>query len=216
MTELILALDVTEKKTALTIAHACAPHLDAIKLGYPLILSCGLPIAREMEELDLPLIADFKLADIPNTNRLIAEQVFDAGFASIICHGFTGRDSVQACVDTAADYGGACFVVSEMSHPGATAFFHGGTAEQIARLAMECGADGIIAPATRPERVRVLRGIVGTRKILSPGVGVQGGDAAAVADIVDGIIVGRAIYGAEDPQAAAKAFSSVRKGVNVY
>jgi orotidine-5'-phosphate decarboxylase len=210
MAELILALDVTGRKQALRTAKACAPHLDAIKLGYPLILSCGLAFAGELEGLGLPLIADFKVADIPNTNRLIAEQVFDAGFASIICHGFTGKDAVQACVDVAADYGGACFVVAEMSHPGATAFFHGGAAEKIAGLAMECGADGIIAPATRPERVKALRKIVGTRKILSPGVGAQDGDAAAVANIVDGIIVGRAIYGAEDPAAAAESFALIR------
>jgi len=210
MAELILALDVTGKTQAKKIAKACAPHIDAIKLGYPLILSCGLEFAEELGDLDLPLIADFKVADIPNTNKLIAEQVFDAGFASIICHGFTGKDAVQACVDVAADYGGACFVVAEMSHPGATAFFHGGAAEKIAELAMECGADGIIAPATRPERVKVLRKIVGNRKILSPGVGAQGGDAEAVAKIVDGIIVGRAIYDAEDPATAAESFAKVR------
>jgi orotidine-5'-phosphate decarboxylase len=210
MADLILALDVTGKKQALAIAHACASHIDAIKLGYPLILSCGLAIAGELEALDLPLIADFKVADIPNTNRLIAEQVFDAGFSSIICHGFTGKDAVQACVDVSADYGGACFVVAEISHPGATAFFHGGAAEMIASLAMECGADGIIAPATRPERVKVLRKIVGNRKILSPGVGAQGGDAATVAKLVDGIIVGRAIYEAEDPASAAETFARVR------
>jgi len=212
MADLILALDATEKMLALKIAGAAAPHLDAIKLGYPLILSCGLAFAAEFEEFDVPLIADFKVADIPNTNRLIAEQVFDAGFASIICHGFCGKDSVEACVSVAEDYGGACFVVAEMSHPGATAFFHGGAAEKIAELAMECGADGIIAPATRPERVKALRKIVGTRKILSPGVGAQGGDAAAVAEIVDGIIVGRAIYESDDPAAAAKSFAHVRSG----
>ena len=212
MADLILALDVPEKKQALTIAHSCASHIDAIKLGYPLILSCGLEVAGELETLDLPLIADFKVADIPNTNRLIAEQVFDAGFSSIICHGFTGKDAVQACVAVAADYGGACFVVAEMSHPGATAFFHGGTAEKIAAMAMECGADGIIAPATRPERVKVLRRIIGKRKILSPGVGAQGGDAADVANLVDGIIVGRAIYEAVDPAAAAETFARIRTG----
>jgi orotidine-5'-phosphate decarboxylase len=211
MAELILALDVTEKKKALAIAHDCAPYLDAIKLGYPLILSCGLAIAKELEDENLPLIADFKVADIPNTNRLIAEQVFDAGFSSIICHGFTGKDAVQACVDTSSDYGGACFVVAEMSHPGATVFFQGGTAEQIARLAIECGADGIIAPATRPDRVMALRHIVGNRKILSPGIGAQGGDIDEVAGLADGIIVGRAIYEAENPRSSAKAFAHIRK-----
>jgi orotidine-5'-phosphate decarboxylase len=212
MTDLILALDATDRKQAQKIAKAAAPHIDAIKIGYPLVLSCGLEIAAEFEKFDLPLIADFKVADIPNTNRLIAEQVFDAGFTSIICHGFVGRDSVQACVEVAADYGGACFVVAEMSHPGATAFFHGGSAEKIAALAMESGADGIIAPATRPDRTRALRKIVGSRKILSPGVGAQGGDASAVAKIVDGIIVGRAIYESDDPAAAAESYAQMLSG----
>jgi orotidine-5'-phosphate decarboxylase len=210
MTELILALDVTEKKKALAIAHECAPYLDAIKLGYPLILSCGLSIAQDLEGEDLPLIADFKVADIPNTNRLIAEQVFDAGFSSIICHGFIGKDAVQTCVDTSSDYGGACFVVAEMSHPGATEFFQGGIAERIARLTLECGADGIIAPGTRLDRVNVLRHIVGNRKILSPGIGAQGGEADAVARLVDGIIVGRAIYDADNPGIAAERFARIR------
>jgi orotidine-5'-phosphate decarboxylase len=212
MTELILSLDVTGKKEALAIAHACTPYIDAIKLGFPLILSCGLSVVRKFEDENLPLIADFKVADIPNTNRLIVEQVFNAGFSSVICHGFTGKDAIQACVETTSDYGGACFVVAEMSHPGATEFFHGKTAEHIAHLAMECGADGIIAPATRPDRVRVLRSIVKDRKILSPGIGIQGGDPDRVAGLADGIIVGRAIYEAQDPAAAARLFNHVRSG----
>jgi orotidine-5'-phosphate decarboxylase len=210
MTELILALDVTEKKKAIAIAHACAPHIDAIKVGYPLILSCGLSIAQELAAEKLPLIADFKVADIPNTNTLICEQVFRAGFSSVICHGFTGMDSVKACVTSAHAHGGECFVVAEMSHPGGKAFFSGGVAEQIASDAMNAGADGIIAPATRPDRVKVLRSFVGTKKILSPGIGAQGGDADAVASLVDGIIVGRSIYEAPDPAAAAKGYAHVR------
>ena len=215
MTELILALDVMEKKKALDVVRACASHIDAIKIGYPLILSSGFSVVRDLEEEDLPLIADFKVADIPNTNRLIAEQAFDAGFSSIICHGFTGKDAVQACVDTSSDYGGACYVVAEMSHPGATEFFQGGTAERITRLAMECGADGIIAPATRPDRINVLRHIVGNRKILSPGIGAQGGDADAVARLVDGIIVGRAIYEADNPGSTAMDFARVVRRNNI-
>jgi len=210
MTELILALDVMERKKALAIAHACAPHIDAIKVGYPLVLSCGLAIAQELAKEKLPLIADFKVADIPNTNELICGQVFGAGFSAIICHGFTGLDSLKACVTAAHTHRGACYVVAEMSHPGGNEFFSGGIAERIASGAMDAGADGIIAPATRPDRVKILRGIVGRKKILSPGVGTQGGDADAVAALVDGIIVGRSIYDAPDPAAAAKAYARIR------
>ena len=210
MPDLILALDVTEKKKALATAHACAPHLDAIKIGYPLVLSAGLSIAGELAQEGLPLIADFKVADIPNTDTLICDQVFSAGFSGIICHGFTGMDSVRACVASAHAHKGECFVVAEMSHPGGKEFFSGGIAEQIASDAIIAGADGIIAPATRPDRVRVLRGFIGDKKILSPGIGTQGGDADAVAALVDGIIVGRSIYEAPDPAAAARSYAHLR------
>lgn len=212
MADLILALDVTAKEEALAIARSCAPHLDAIKIGYPLVLSAGLSIARELSVLDLPLIADFKVADIPNTSTLITEQVFEAGFSAIICQGFVGTDSVKAVVQAAHRKGGECYVVAEMSHPGAKEFFSQGTPEQITANAMVAGADGIIAPATRPDRVKVLRGFVGSRKILSPGVGAQGGDAHAVAGIVDGVIIGRAIYTAGSPARAAEDYARSVRG----
>jgi orotidine-5'-phosphate decarboxylase len=210
MTRLILALDVAGEEDAVRIAGQCAPYIDAIKIGYPLVLSTGLSIARDLGSTGLPLIADFKVADIPNTNRLIARQVFSCGFSAIICHGFTGSDSAEACIRSAHDHGGECYIVAEMSHPGAEEFFHGGVAERIAELAVRLGADGIIAPATRPDRVRLLRKIVGRKKIFSPGVGAQGGDAALVAGLVDGIIVGRQIYQSPDPASAAAAYARIR------
>jgi orotidine-5'-phosphate decarboxylase len=211
MTSLILALDVTEKRKAVSIATRCAPHIDAVKVGYPLVLAAGLSIAEDLGDLDLPLIADFKVADIPNTSRLIAEEVFTSGYDALICQGFTGHDSVLACVEMAKEYGGECFVVTEMSHPGATEFFHGGVAERIAALAKECDADGIIAPATRPERIASLRELIGNLKIYSPGVGAQGGDISAIKGIVDGVIIGRAIYEAEYPEEAALQFAGIRQ-----
>ncbi len=199
MVELVLALDVTATDRASRLATACAPYIDALKIGYPLILAGGSGIIETFTDLDLPLIADFKVADIPNTNRLITGQAFALGFDAIICQGFVGRDAVTTCVETAHEYGGDCYVVAEMSHPGATEFFGEGVGERIAALSVECGADGIIAPATRPGRVATLRALVGDRKIYSPGVGAQGGDPASITGLVDGIIVGRAIYESDNP-----------------
>jgi orotidine-5'-phosphate decarboxylase len=120
-------------------------------------------------------------------------------------------DSVKACVASARAHRGECYVVAEMSHPGGKEFFSGGVAEQIAANAVIAGADGIIAPATRPDRVAVLRGFVGDKKILSPGVGTQGGDVDSIAELVDGIIVGRSIYEAKDPAAAAQSYAAARR-----
>lgn len=211
MPDLILALDVLSRDEALCVAEAAAPHLDAIKIGYPLVLAAGLDIAGPLSEFGIPIIADFKVADIPNTNRLIAEQVFAAGCFGIICQGFCGSDSVAACVEAADDAGGECYVVTEMSHPGALEFLSGKNAELLAQMAVDAGAHGIIAPATRPERVQTLRTIIGEKKILSPGVGAQGGDPEKIAPLIDGMIVGRSIYTAEDPAEAARTYARFRR-----
>lgn len=207
MADLILSLDVPDRASAIGIARACAPHVDAIKVGYPLVLSAGISVARVLLPLGLPLVADFKVADIPDTNQAICTLAFQAGFSAVIAHAFPGEDALSGCVGVAHSNGGACYAIAEMSHHGAAEFFHGGVAERLAALAVRCKADGIIAPATRPDRVARLREIVGALKILSPGVGAQGGDLEAVKDLVDGIIVGRSIYGAADPAAAAEEFA---------
>ena len=205
MAELVLALDVEDRAAALRIAEAVAPHIDALKVGYPLALSAGLSIARELKaSTGKKLIADFKVADIPHTNQLICEQAFTAGFDAVIAQGFVGMDAVKACVQSAHRHGGECYVVAEMSHPGAVEFFHQGVAERIAAMAVVAGADGIIAPATRPDRVQTLRQMVGRLKIYAPGVGAQGGELGQVTALVDGVIIGRMIYGAADPAAVAR------------
>jgi orotidine-5'-phosphate decarboxylase len=204
-TRLILALDVTSRERALSLAEKLRSYFDAIKIGYPLILSAGLGIITEISAT-LPVIADLKVADIPNTNRLICEAVLDAGAGGIIAQAFPGKDSLLACTKSAAEHGADLFAVTEMSHPGAELFM-APLAVRMARMAMEVGATGVVAPATRPERIKLIRSIIGDRMIISPGVGAQGGSAGVALEAgADYLIVGRSVYEAEDPAAYAKKF----------
>lgn len=203
--KLILALDVTDRKEAISIASSLGELVDAIKINYPLVLSCGLGIISDIKE-HANVIADFKVADIPNTNRLICEETFKAGADAIICQGFVGSDSVKACVDTARVYGKEVYVVTEMSHPGAVEFLQP-YAMKLVDIAISSGTSGIIAPATRPERLAMIKKKATGLKILSPGVGVQGGDAStAIKAGADFVIVGRSIYNAKDPYDATTKF----------
>ncbi len=209
MKRLILALDVYKKETALKVAGKTAEYLWALKINWPLILGSGLGIIEELKkETGLPVIADLKLADIPNTNRLIAGKVFNAGADYIITHGFTGRDSVKAVMEL-----GDVIMVTEMSHPGAREFIQPLT-DRLVELANELEPFGIIAPATRPERVAYIRRrLKGDIKILTPGVGAQGGSARRVLEAgADYIIVGRSIYTSENPTESAKRFHEEIQG----
>ncbi len=203
MKRLVLALDVYERERALEIAECTSDYLWAVKVNWPLIIGSGLKIIAELKQVTgLPIIADLKLADIPNTNRLIAEKVFEAGADYIIIHGFTGRESVKAVMEL-----GKTIIIVEMSHPGAREFIQPVT-DGFIELANELRPFGVIAPATRPERVAYIRSRLRPGiKILSPGVGAQGGKVGEVFKAgADYIIVGRSIYDSENPREAARRF----------
>ena len=215
-TGIILALDVTDEKDAIEIVSKTAGCIDAVKIGYPLVLGTGLAIVSKLSKF-APVIADFKVADIPNTDRLICEHVFKAGCSAIIVQGFTGPDSLAECVKIAKEYDRKVFVVSEMSHLGGDYFFTDSVSKEIASLAKKSGAFGIVAPATRPARVKELRAVIGNElKIISPGVGAQGGSAAdTIKAGADWVIVGRSIYGAKDPRAEAEKVKKEIEGLIV-
>ena len=62
-------------------------------------------------------------------------------------------------------------------------------------MALEVGATGVVAPATRPEDVARVKSLIGDLEIISPGVGAQGGDSKeTIRAGADFIIVGRGIY----------------------
>lgn len=200
-TRLILALDETDPKKALMIVEQVKDYIDAVKINWPLVLTAGPGMITDLAHYS-DVICDFKVADIPNTVSLIVKNAVARGASGVIVHAFTGDDSLKAAVEAAGK--AKIFAVTEMSHPGGKMFtaLH---ATEMAKLGVKCGVTGFIAPATRPERIAVIRQVIGDKLILSPGVGVQGGSASsAIKAGADYVIVGRAIYGSDDPIGVAK------------
>ena len=202
---LILALDVMSESEAIEICDSIKDYIDTIKIGYPLALAEGLEIISKLKDkFGFKVICDFKVADIDATNSKICDETFKAGADAIICHGFVGSDSVQACLDMANKHEKEIFLLTEMSHPGAKMFLQK-DAEKIAEMGVEMGITNYVAPATRLDRLSIIRDIVGDNAfIISPGVGKQGGDGKKTLEYSNAIIVGRSIYEADNPKIACE------------
>ena len=195
------------------IAMAVEPYVVAIKLNYPLVLAVGLEIVHHLKKLvpNLPLIADFKVADIDNTNAWIARHAYSAGIDAIIVQGFIGDDAIQGVIQEAKKAGDqGIILVVDMSHPGAAQFIHPQTPRLIS-LAKKLKVSGVIAPGTRPPHVQDIRNLIGPEiLILAPGVGAQGGKpGSAISAGADYEIIGRSIYTADNPALKAKNFAKL-------
>ena len=202
---IILAMDLMDLNEAERVCESINEYIDTIKIGYPLTLAEGLStIGFFKDNFDYKVICDYKVADIPATNEKIANQTFNAGADAIICHGFVGPDSVEACKISAEEHGTDVFLLTEMSHPGAVKFLQK-DADEIARMGVKMGIDNYVAPSTRLDRLSQIRGIVGKEAfIISPGVGTQGGDPKETLRYSNALIIGRSIYNAEAPKEATK------------
>lgn len=202
---IILAMDIMDLKEALNVTEQVSKYINTIKIGYPLTLVAGLECINIFKEnFDLQVISDFKVADIPATNEKICQATFNANSDAIIAHGFTGKDCVKACLDTATTKNKELFLLTEMSHPGAKMFIQE-HANDIAKMGIELGIKNYVAPSTRPERLNEIRKIIGKDSfMISPGVGTQGGDPKETLKYSDALIIGRSIYQAKDPENATK------------
>ncbi|GAB4312026.1 MAG: orotidine-5'-phosphate decarboxylase [Methanobacteriaceae archaeon] len=201
---IILALDVIRISKGLEILDSISDYIDTVKVGYPLVLSEGLEsISLIKENFDFKVIADFKVADIPETNTKICNLTFKAGADAIIVQGFVGEDSVKACLDNAVEHSREVFLLTEMSHPGATRFIQK-VSEDIANMGIEMGINNYVAPSTKLKRLKKIREIVGDSFIISPGVGVQGGIPKDTLQYADALIIGRSIYQSQSPRESAK------------
>lgn len=199
---LILALDVPEQERALSIANELSPYISYIKINWPLILSAGADIIRSLSRIR-PVICDLKLADIPNTHRLITNEISSRGAFGVIVHPFVGSDSLMEITKTAPEM--KVFAVVAMSHPGSEEIMEH-ELEKLITIAKSANVFGVVAPGNRLNTLRHVRELMPDKIIIAPGVGAQGGDAeSAIKSGADYVIVGRYLYEADDRVDRAKA-----------
>jgi len=190
---IIFNLD-TEK--ALKIFDSIQEYCAAIKINRTLVDKFGLGIVQNLKKFDVPLIADFKIADIPHTNEILAKNAKNAGFDAITVHSFVGGDAILAVKEIIDP-----ILVVAMSHEGAREFISKNI-ENFCKLALNLNIKAVIAPATRLEEIKKVREILKDNAlILSPGVGTQGGKYGnALKAGADFEMIGRAIYESEEPK----------------
>lgn len=204
---IILALDMENARWAEKVCSETFDLVDAFKVGYPLVLSAGIKMLGKIKSYEKPVIADFKVADIPYISKRICEKAVKEGADYVIIQGFMGEDVMKACSEVAK-----IFVVADMTHLGAEEFIKD-KAVEIARKAKK-HAHGIVAPATRPETIEMLRETVGDLLIISPGVKAQGAlPGTAIRAGADFEIVGRGIYQSENPRKAAAKLQDIMREI---
>lgn len=198
----IVGLDALggDRDRAEELARSLCGRVAGYKVGYPNILPCtGVGEAVRRACPGALIVADLKLADIGYTMKHIASHVIDWSDAAI-AHSFIG---VEGALDELKEYldsnGKRLVLVASMSHPGAGRIIDP-ILDKIVEVVGEIGPWGIVAPATRPNVVRILRERFPGKVILSPGVGAQGaspGDALRAG--ADYEIIGRMITASKNP-----------------
>ena len=226
---IILALDVIDDNVermvtrCLDILEEVAPFICGLKLNRQVLLPLGLTRTRETilkraRELNLPSIMDCKVNDVGHTNVEIARRYFESGFDAITASPFVGwLDGLSPVFELARRDGRGAVLVVYMSHRGADEGYgqtvvdektgkHLKQFEVFAQRAVDWSADGAVVAANSPDKIRMVKSILGSAvPIYSPGVGVQGGDAlTALRHGADYLIVGRSIFGSTNPREAAR------------
>lgn len=224
---IILALDLGSDTHSSLLSKSVAllkkvqPYICAVKINHQLILPLGLfdgvrKILRTANSLELPTIMDCKINDIGNTNRVIAENYYHAGFDALIANPFVGwEEGLQPVFEVAKQMKKGVILLCYMSHKAAWEGY-GQTIQQnnklttqymaFAKKALEWSADGVVVGATYPEKIKEVHQILSDRvPIYSPGVGAQGGDVqSAIQAGAQYLIVGRTITNAPNPAATAR------------
>jgi orotidine-5'-phosphate decarboxylase len=205
------------------ILKAVHPYICAVKINHHLSLPLGTfdglqQLVEQIRGQGLLTIMDAKVNDIGNTNQVIGEYYYAAGFDALIANPFVGWDEgLKPLFDISKRLGRGVILLCYMSHKGAIEGYGqtiidpetGDATPQymsFAKKALKWNADGVVVGATVPDKIREVKKVLGQNvDIYSPGVGAQGGAAETAVEAGSNyLIVGREIISASDPALAAQ------------
>jgi len=194
------------------------PFLCGIKLNFHLLLPLSskeiIKINKTAHQYGLQTIADIKLNDIGNTNRVTTEHLWNLGFDAVIANPIMGLDSLKNLVKSAHKNQKGVITLCHMSAPEAKLSYDMevkmGKKQQLYQLfldwALTAKVDGIVVGATFPKIIQYCSKNAGKNlSIYSPGVGTQGGSAnEVISSGTNYLIVGRTILNSKNPITVAK------------
>jgi len=222
-----VALDTPDLDRALALARAVKPFVGGLKVGLEFITACGPDGVRRIVGEGLPVFADVKFHDIPNTVAGAAREATRMGVLMFNVHAAGGRAMMRAAAEGAAaatERSGRRPLVlavtvltsldrAALSRELSVAASVEGHVLHLAGMAAESGLDGCVASPNEIGALRTNRGPGWV--IVTPGVRPAGstpGDQsriatprAAVQAGAHYLVVGRPITGAPDPARAAEA-----------
>ena len=195
------------------------PYLCGIKLNFHLLLPLSgkeiLKINKTAHRYGLQTIADIKLNDIGNTNKITVEHLWNLGFDAVIANPIMGLDSLKSLVKSSHKNEKGVITLCHMSAPEAKLSYDLEVKmEKQQRLyqlfldwALAAKVDGIVVGATFPKIIRYCsKKAKKNLSIFSPGIGTQGGNANEVISAgTNYLIVGRTILNSKNPTAVAQA-----------
>jgi orotidine-5'-phosphate decarboxylase len=216
---LIVALDVPHAPAGLALAERLGDAVSFYKIGLGMLTTGGLALARELkDEQGKRIFLDLKLFDIGATVEAAVRGLaaFGLDFLTVQGDPQVVRAAAQAKRDTRIL---AVTVLTSLDRADLDAnLIRAGSVPEIvlarAAAAFAAGSDGVIASPQEAAAIRALPEAAG-KLIVTPGVRPEGSDkgdqkrtmtpAEAIRAGADHLVIGRPVWAAPDPAAAARA-----------
>jgi orotidine-5'-phosphate decarboxylase len=224
---ILVALDVPTPEAALKLARTLAPVVGGFKIGSELFTSAGPDIVREIRSFSGSVFLDLKFHDIPNTVAKAVAAAVRLDVQMLTIHAAGGADMMraaqQAAEQTALQSGrnvplvlGVTVLTSMDSTTLAEIGCETTPAKQVERLALLAARAGLRGLVCSPLEIAGLRQLLpASVQLVTPGIRAGGGQSddqkrtltakEAMAAGANWLVIGRPIYQASDPRAAAEA-----------